>query len=240
MKSCKTLREFLSENFANSSNEAGDWRYYTFQYASSCLELRALVPALSGVYRIYPWRDRQRPLDVFCDMRTDGGGWTVIQRRTYGIPFNRAWNEYKRGFGSKDREYWLGNDLIHALTVERTTSLYIAITLTNGTTLYEQYEQFYITDETDGYRLRIAGNTEGTLGDSLRDDWPPWNVNGMQFSTFDRDNDGFSDGKCSDSGGWWFNQCGWTYLNSDDDEARLWVPTVPNRTLVHETKMMIR
>ena len=44
----------------------------------------------------------------------------VIQRRgDYGEPrenFNRNWTDYKHGFGDYDREFWLGNELIHQLT----------------------------------------------------------------------------------------------------------------------------
>ncbi|GBM08566.1 hypothetical protein AVEN_69781-1 [Araneus ventricosus] len=47
-----------------------------------CEELLACGYNLSGIYRIYP-RSRlntwgEAGFDVFCDMDTDGGGWTVI------------------------------------------------------------------------------------------------------------------------------------------------------------------
>ncbi|KAH7959104.1 hypothetical protein HPB49_008252 [Dermacentor silvarum] len=50
--------------------------------------------------------------NVYCDMDTDGGGWTVIQRRgQYGNPvfnFYRNWTEYANGFGNPAEEYWIG------------------------------------------------------------------------------------------------------------------------------------
>ena len=44
----------------------------------------------------------------------------VIQRRdNFGEPkesFNRNWDDYKFGFGSPSREFWLGNENIYMLT----------------------------------------------------------------------------------------------------------------------------
>ena len=62
--------------------------------AEHCAELYQRGFTTSGVYRIAPspkvW------FEVWCDQETDGGGWTVIQRRLNGeVSFDRDWKTYK-------------------------------------------------------------------------------------------------------------------------------------------------
>lgn len=86
-------------------------------YDQDCSAVFNRKSTTSGYYRIRPRADRE-PFLAFCDM-SDGGGWTVIQRRSNGKEnFNRKWDDYKLGFGKfqgKNDEYWLGNDHIHDL-----------------------------------------------------------------------------------------------------------------------------
>lgn len=60
-------------------------------------------------------------------METDGGGWTVIQRRKVGlISFSRDWKHYKEGFGSIQGDFWLGNEHIYRLS-QRPTVLRVEL-----------------------------------------------------------------------------------------------------------------
>ncbi|WAR30110.1 ANGP2-like protein, partial [Mya arenaria] len=62
----------------------------------------------SGVYKVTPW-NTLREVEVYCDMDTEGGGWTVFQRRWNGsVAFNKSFAEYEQGFGSLEGEFWMG------------------------------------------------------------------------------------------------------------------------------------
>ena len=141
-------------------------------------------------------------------MRTDGGGWTVFQRRQDGsVDFYRGWNDYKAGFGQLTAEFWLGNDKIHRLTASRPSSLRVELEDWNGVKVYAKYGKFNIGDEQAQYRLEV-GSYSGTAGDSLA------YHNNMVFTTKDRGNDRYS-GNCAVewTGACWFKDCYYFNLN---------------------------
>ncbi|XP_062574519.1 fibroleukin-like [Saccostrea cucullata] len=201
----------------------------------------------SGVYEIYPFGSRARSARVFCDMYTMEGGWTAIQKRVNGaVRFDRTWNEYRKGFGDAGQDFWIGNDVIHQLTKGKISSLYISITLVNGSKLYELYEQFSVSNEADNYQLFLAGTASGTLGDSMMHTvTSAGDLSGMKFTTSDRDNDQWIEGNCAVNykGGWWFNNCYRAFLNGawkPDSWRSPWYPTVKYGEYIKETLMMIR
>ncbi|XP_046649622.1 uncharacterized protein LOC124340891 isoform X2 [Daphnia pulicaria] len=151
----------------------------------------------------------------FCDMTTDGGGWTVIQRRgDYGQPrenFSVNWRDYKLGFGQLDREFWFGNDFIHRLTNEHDVVLRVELWDFEDGHVYADYESFRVDSEEDLYRLWVEGY-QGNATDSLG------SHNGYAFSTFDRDNDEAPPCcPCAPAygGGWWFYSCFEANLNGE-------------------------
>ena len=147
--------------------------------------------------------------NVYCDMRTDGGGWTVFQRRQDGsVDFYRGWNDYKSGFGQLTAEFWLGNDKIHRLTASGPSSLRVELEDWNGVRVYAKYGKFNIGDEQAKYRLEV-GSYSGTAGDSLA------YHNNMAFSTKNRDNDSNESSNCAVSwtGAWWYKGCHYSNLN---------------------------
>ncbi|KAH8328208.1 hypothetical protein KR067_006178, partial [Drosophila pandora] len=139
----------------------------------------------------------------------DGSGWMVIQRRMDGsVDFNRNWAEYRDGFGNLTGEFFLGLEKLHLITKSRQHELLIRLGKVDGSTAFEKYDNFRIGSEKDSYLLESIGNYTGGAGDSLTQ-----HVN-MKYSTWDSDNDHYSD-NCAEiySGGWWFDACAKSSLN---------------------------
>ena len=151
----------------------------------------------------------------YCDAVTDGGGWLVVQRRKDGsIDFNRGWVDYEEGFGSLTGEFWYGLRPLHCLTNQGQWQLRIDFTFINGTKSYLSYKSFSVGPANSQYQLNISGFT-GITTDPFGARHP---LNGMKFTTKDRDNDK-SGGNCAivgdgrNVGGWWYNSCSLISIN---------------------------
>ena len=142
-------------------------------------------------------------------METDGGGWTVFQRRQDGsVDFYRYWTEYENGFGDLTGEFWLGLSKIHRLTKEGSNTLRVDLGDFEGNATYANYSTFNVSDGSTEYILTVGGYS-GTAGDSLA------YHNGLRFSTRDNDNDDASAGSCAQvfTGAWWYRSCYYSNLN---------------------------
>uniref|UniRef100_A0A8W8P0H5 Fibrinogen C-terminal domain-containing protein n=1 Tax=Magallana gigas TaxID=29159 RepID=A0A8W8P0H5_MAGGI len=96
-----------------TSTEDG-WRYYQISAPPDCHGVMETGESTSGLYVIDPFGDRQQPVTVYCDMDTDNGGWTAIQRRLRGtMKFDKTWTEFKNGFGDPPNAYWIGDSMIN-------------------------------------------------------------------------------------------------------------------------------
>ena len=183
------------------------------------------------------------PVNVFCDMATDGGGWTVIQRRKDGsVDFHRNWANYKLGFGNLTGEFWLGNDKIHELTSNGNTELRVELEDWDGNTAYAKYGIFKVADESKKYKLTV-GSYSGTAGDALTT-----YHNGNPFTTRDRDNDKHSSKNCANirPGAWWFVACLESHLNGQFSQKTVklngivWKEWKKNTFSLKTSQMMIR
>ena len=178
--------------------------------ARDCAELFSAGFKESGVYTVNP--TNKTSFEVYCYMKTDGGGWTVFHKRFNGfVGFYRDWDEYKNGFGDVRGEYWLGNEKIHQLT-EIPSQLRVEINTTSSGNKYAKYSNFTITNEATNYTLFIDFYS-GSAGDYLT------YHKGMAFTTKDRDNDKQKSYNCAVNfrGAWWFKSCGGQY-----SEWKLW------------------
>ncbi|XP_062614247.1 techylectin-5B-like, partial [Saccostrea cucullata] len=160
----KKCRVYTGCHSTRSAGPEVGWRYYFTESEENtrptdCKRLLADGFTLSGVYTIYPWDNPS--LEVFCDMDTEDGGWTV-----------------------------------------------------------------------------------SVIRDSMLDTGNPidLDLSGMNFSTPDRDNDRWSNGSCAAynnrRGGWWFNWCGFAFLNGPWSPAywyKPWWPTLNDGSQITET-----
>ncbi|XP_037076771.1 techylectin-5B-like [Pollicipes pollicipes] len=191
-----------------------------FTVGTSCHDIQGTQGAnQSGIYLIHPPNLVQGPWKVYCDLETEGGGWTVFQVRDDVEPhenFFRNWDDYKVGFGDFDREFWLGNILVWALTnADNGTRFELAIDLEDwsGNKRFSRYRSFRLGPEGDAYRLYHQNLYYGNAGDSL------YSHNGLPFSTFDVDNDNrqgnYSERSCARlyKGAWWYGNCHDSNLN---------------------------
>lgn len=152
-------------------------------------------------------------MPVYCDQDTDGGNWTVVQRRADVKPrqdFFLGWQAYKWGFGDLRAEFWWGLEHLWLTTslLDRRYELRIDMEDFDGERRHAVYQGFRIASEADGYRLAVVNYT-GDAKDSLG------GHNGHRFSTKDRDHDTNPGGSCakSYSGAWWYTKCHGSNLN---------------------------
>ncbi|MCL4148578.1 UNVERIFIED_CONTAM: hypothetical protein GTU68_005815 [Idotea baltica] len=155
----------------------------------NCADLLKQGDHESGVRTVFPFSCCEgRPISVWCDQTTDGGGWTLIQHRE-DLPqrenFFRNWVEYQLGFGNVTKEFWLGLEPIHALVSETLMEMRIELTDFEDKKRWAKYDYFYIGDSVGKYILDL-GEYSGDAGDSFS------GQKGSKFSTKDQDNDSYA------------------------------------------------
>jgi len=184
-------------------------------------------------------------LEVWCEMNSASGGWTVFQRRFDGtVDFNRNWDDYQQGFGSINSEFWLGLKYLNKLTETADCDLRVEFTISDGENKYAEYKNFRVAGSEENYRLSYKyGSYSGDGGDGLD------KLNYMEFSTFDADHDrclykgSYCNCAASRGGGFWWNDCGRQNINGIYGwHDLMWYETIcwDKHEYFKKTQLMIR
>ncbi|KRX89761.1 O-phosphoseryl-tRNA(Sec) selenium transferase [Trichinella pseudospiralis] len=145
---------------------------------------------------------------VRCDLETDGGGWTVIQRRENPlVDFNGNWAEYRDGFGDEN-DFWIGNEYLHQISNYRLRNgglkLCVELLDDENEIHIDCWTHFYVASEYERYLLLLGIYKGSSKFDNFM------SSRGRVFATYDNDNSAMPVIQCASywQTGWWMNlQC---------------------------------
>lgn len=213
---CNLLKEKVNCTYyemqaPNPCKNGGDWvrtrcacrNGYTGEYCErrvkDCEEIYLQGGREDKIYKIQPM-NMSKPTDVFCMMSREGH--MVFQIRTdkncEREDFFRGWQDYQTGFGSKDCDYWLGNDVLHAVTNQAKYDLEIRV----GDYIVT-YSHFRIDSEENLYRMHYDTfePSDPRLGNGFAPEDKQQALNGQPFATPDKDEYGCA---LDSRSAWWF------------------------------------
>jgi len=152
--------------------------------------------------------------------------------------FNRSWMEFKFGFSDNRGNYWLGNELLSQLTHSGRFKLRFDLQARAGGWFYAQYSTFVVMGEEDNYKLHVYEYSGNAGQDSFS------YQNGMMFTTYDRDNDPWTDNaNCAvhNGGGFWYNECAHCGVNTirGRGEGFRWLGLGPDGDGLQSSRMWI-
>ncbi|XP_045137526.1 ficolin-2-like isoform X2 [Portunus trituberculatus] len=206
----------------------------TFVRPVDCSDHLMAGARVSGVYEIHPFTCTcTKPVLVWCDMETDGGGWTVFlnrQHQAIQLDFNRTWSDYKAGFGSPYSEYYLGNELLHQMTHGRMYAIRMDVTLASGGYDFSTYQYFTVYSEEKRYTASLTGTQlSGTSNTNCL-----VQMNNRVFTTLERDLDSYNSNCAVKRGGaWWYNNCNYFSPTVPFDENLILTCSGPSRSVTH-------
>jgi len=183
-KQCAKKCFFEPELFGGIKKDCAEYYHSNYWKSSQTPDEWQNMPQ-SGVYIIQP-RSDLAPKYVYCDQKTDGGGWTLLQHKgisnssnweKYDAPLNdpenpnkyRAdWHQpmsaYENGFGwvscNGESDYWMGLDYMSALTYRAASGpvkVRIDIKDWDNRDYWGNYDTFAIKPKNRGYQMIAKG-----------------------------------------------------------------------------------
>ena len=125
-------------------------------YPRDCYDAMMMGHNTSGSYTIQPNTSRPQ-ITACCDMETDGGGWTIIQRRIDDTNFDGEWIHYQYGLGIPCKSHWIGLENMHALTQQSIYQLRVELSDFQGNKTYADYKFFAVGSARNKYSLFVSG-----------------------------------------------------------------------------------
>jgi ficolin len=139
-------------------------------------------------------------------------GWLIVHELYFYAKFNwnRAWNEYKMGFGTPGSNYWFGLEKLHQMTSVSTYRVRIEIhRIPQDVVLWLEMNVFYVASESQYYQLMWNGMSGDLALTTVLPADPVTYHTGMVFSTYDCNHNLVATYDCPNlqGGGWWFHNC---------------------------------
>ena len=130
--------------------------------------------------------------------------------------FNKSWTDYQQWFGNPSTQYWIGLERLHELSQSNCVLRFDIQAATTGVRYFAQYTSFTVGDSSSNYTLTVGGYSGSFAFDALA------NHNNRRFMTYDN-----GTGTCalSNRGGFWWNNCGYVFINSGPASNFRWYNT---------------
>ncbi|XP_062555109.1 angiopoietin-4-like [Armigeres subalbatus] len=138
-----------------------------------------------------------QPTTVQMERHRFGGDWLMVLQRLDGTEtFNRNWTDYRNGFGTPGREFWLGLERLHQLTKNSPYEVLMEMEDFAGNYGYARYSKFSVGSELEQYSVKELGTHSGTASNSFA------THKGRTFSTAETGTS--KDCAKTYTGGWWY------------------------------------